>query len=181
MKIVALTYEASFMSNPSAFSLNLSTDVVTSANSSGNFVAYIHDRLSRHLKPIYTTLGLDCEFFFWVEVTSDDINTAHLHGVIGLPPGARSGLALYSKVRKAMKKAGGEGWTPHATERQVDLRSLWGPQGWGGYIAKRRRFTSWVIKDHRLMSATKKLRTRAGERYDSARRSGEILTGFVRH
>jgi hypothetical protein len=67
-----------------------------------------------------------------------------------------------------------------ATERPIDLRSLWGQQGWGGYIAKRRRFTSWVIKEHRLMSATKKLGTRAGERYDGAGRSGEILEGFVR-
>lgn len=164
--------------NARAFSLNLGPAVLAAAgraqhDRSIGHARYLRDRLQKQLSNKLKPHGIPCpEFFFWME--ADSLTGAHLHGAILLPdhPHPTKVLRL---VHEALKQAGGPDWKPHAPQRQLALRRLWGPTGWVGYISKFELISKLRISDPNTVAATSGLRRMGADWYRAARASGDRI------
>lgn len=160
-----------------ALSLNLGPEVIAMARRSQmlngvGLARFLRDRINRHLRVALKPFGLDVpEFFIWVEAW--DEGHAHVHGALIVPDHSEP-IRLMRAVRAALKAAGGR-WNPNEHERQVMLKKMHDPAGWGRYLSKWRHLTRLRVQDENTVAASGGLRSRAAAWYREARASGRVI------
>ena len=103
------------------------------------------------------------DFWFVVEAAYLD-NRLHLHGGI-LPVEAAKAA---EGVELALMEAGGDWASVGHSDKQVCLRSLYGPYNWASYVVKRMNPTQGLIKG-RTVAATRGMASRTQARWPTLR------------
>jgi hypothetical protein len=157
--------------------LNLGIDVINMAKAAQQgrrigFARYIRDRITKKLKAALAPYGVTTvTFFFWVEARQEA--EAHLHGVIVMPDHPEA-AKVERTIRDALKDAGGD-WNPSAPENQLELKKMYDPLGWAGYISKWRLLSQLHLQDGNTVAATRDIRSKARDWYVAARKSGDPI------
>lgn len=162
-KIASMTRVIYAKGDAKAWTLNLSPEIEKMA-ANENGTKKLAGRITYHLEKEFgkaRTKLIMCDLAFVVGVT--DSKRLHLHGIAAVNSNEEPGF------KRALARAGGDWHAPAGDPgKQVDVRSLWNPDGWSRYLHEHLPQAERIIAGNPLY-APNTLRNRAKELYTKQR------------
>jgi hypothetical protein len=138
----------------------------------GETLDYAHRRIKRHLD---RALGRNVDFWAALDISPEGV--LHLHGAVAI------GVIELPAANEALRKAGGQRSQGRGIARDLDMRDLWGPDGWAFYAFKdakgvrkafpQRSKNQLFTATRRLLQESKELYRQLREKVIAARRGDE--------